>query len=107
MSSQDKTLAELVDERIEAYPVSGEINMTVDNAAAVIESVKAHFSGEDHQLDEIDGLSMDFGQWRFNLRTSNTEPLLRMNVESRGDKGLMEDKRDELLELILLGSDHD
>ncbi|MEE8364810.1 MAG: phosphomannomutase [Gammaproteobacteria bacterium] len=105
MSSQDKTLAELVDERIEAYPVSGEINMTVDNAAAVIESVKAHFSGEDHQLDEIDGLSMDFGQWRFNLRTSNTEPLLRMNVESRGDKGLMEDKRDELLELISMGSD--
>ncbi len=100
MSSHDKSLAELVDERIEAYPVSGEINRSVDNPATIIESVKAHFSGEDHQLDEIDGLSMDFGRWRFNLRTSNTEPLLRMNVESRGDKGLMEEKRDELLALI-------
>jgi len=100
MSSQDKTLAELVDARIETYPVSGEINVAVDNPEAVIASVKAHFSGEDHQLDEIDGLSMDFGQWRFNLRASNTEPLLRMNVESRGDRGLMERKRDEVLELI-------
>jgi len=100
MSSQDKTLAELVDERIVSFPVSGEINVAVGDTATVIESVKVRFSGEEHQLDEIDGLSMDFGQWRFNLRPSNTEPLLRLNVESRGDQGLMERKRDELLELI-------
>ncbi len=100
MSSQDKTLAELVDERITTFPVSGEINVAVEDTATVIDSVKAHFSGENHQLDEIDGLSMDFGLWRFNLRASNTEPLLRLNVESRGDQGLMEEKRDELLDLI-------
>ncbi|MCZ6723615.1 MAG: phosphomannomutase CpsG, partial [Gammaproteobacteria bacterium] len=53
-----------------------------------------------HELDEIDGLSMDFGNWRFNLRASNTEPLLRMNLETRADYALMEQKRDELLQLI-------
>ncbi|MFV2032920.1 MAG: phosphomannomutase [Gammaproteobacteria bacterium] len=100
ISDQNKSLAELVDERIRTFPVSGEINVAVDNPAEVIESVKAHFSGQEHQLDEIDGVSMDFGQWRFNLRASNTEPLLRLNVESRGDQVLMEEKRDELLELI-------
>ena len=51
-------------------------------------------------LDETDGVSMDFGNWRFNLRASNTEPLLRMNLETRGDYHLMEQKRDELLQLI-------
>jgi phosphomannomutase/phosphomannomutase/phosphoglucomutase len=100
MSDQDKSLAELVDERIEKFPVSGEINVAVDNPASIIESVKSHFSNQKHELDEIDGVSMDFGNWRFNLRASNTEPLLRMNLETRGDYALMEQKRDELLELI-------
>jgi len=80
--------------------VSGEINVAADNPASIIESVKSHFSDQKHELDEIDGLSMDFGKWRFNLRASNTEPLLRMNLETRGDYALMEQKRDELLELI-------
>jgi len=100
MSDQDKSLAELVDERIEKFPVSGEINVAVDNPATVIESVKSHFSNQKHELDEIDGLCMDFGEWRFNLRASNTEPLLRMNLETRGDYALMVQKRDELLRLI-------
>ncbi len=100
MSNQNKSLAELVDEGIEAFPVSGEINVAVDNPQAVIESVKSHFGKQKHSLDEIDGLSMDFGDWRFNLRPSNTEPLLRMNLETRGDYQLMEQKRDELLRLI-------
>jgi len=100
MSDQDKSLAELVDERIETFPCSGEINLAADNPASIIESVKSHFNNQKHELDEIDGLSMDFGNWRFNLRASNTEPLLRMNLETRGDYALMEQKRDELLELI-------
>ena len=100
MSDEGKSLAALVDERIEKFPVSGEINVTVENSANVIESIKQHHSKEEHTLDEIDGLSMDFGQWRFNLRQSNTEPLLRMNVETRNDFKLMEQKRDELLQLI-------
>jgi phosphomannomutase len=100
MSDQDKSLAELVDERIETFPCSGEINVAADNPASIIESVKSHFGNQKHELDEIDGLSMDFGEWRFNLRASNTEPLLRMNVETRGNYALMEQKCDELLQLI-------
>jgi phosphomannomutase len=100
ISIQNRTLAELVDERIERYPVSGEINVEVDDTNAVIDKVLAHFVDLPHQIDRCDGLSMDFGQWRFNLRGSNTEPLLRMNVETRGDYALMEQRRDELLGLI-------
>ena len=102
MSSQDKTLAQLVDERIEAYPVSGEINVTVDNPKAILDSLNRHYASLNPAIDQIDGLSMDFGNWRFNVRPSNTEPLLRVNVESRGDHALMEKKRDELLDLIKL-----
>jgi phosphomannomutase len=100
MSDQNKSLAELVDEGIESFPVSGEINVAVDNTNAVIASVKAHYATQKPTIEEIDGLSMDFGDWRFNLRPSNTEPLLRMNMETRGDYQLMEQKRDELLQLI-------
>jgi len=100
MSKQNKTLAQLVDERIEAYPVSGEINVTVDDPKAILSSLKQHYADREPLIDEIDGLSMDFGQWRFNVRPSNTEPLLRMNVETKADFALMEEKRDELLALI-------
>ncbi|MDH3390067.1 MAG: phosphomannomutase [Gammaproteobacteria bacterium] len=100
ISTQNKTLAELVDERIERYPVSGEINVEVKDPRAVLEKVQVHFADLPHQIDRIDGLGMDFGDWRFNLRASNTEPLLRMNVESRGDQALMERRRDEILDLI-------
>jgi phosphomannomutase len=100
MSSKNRSLAELVNERIEKFPVSGEINVKVNNTDSVIAEVKSHFGGAQHTLDEMDGIGMDFGAWRFNLRSSNTEPLLRLNVESRGDELLMEQKRDELLEII-------
>jgi phosphomannomutase len=100
MGSKNKSLAELVNERIEKFPVSGEINVEVSNTATVIAEVKSHFGTAQHTLDEMDGIGMDFGTWRFNLRSSNTEPLLRLNVESRGDHMLMEQKRDELLEII-------
>jgi len=101
MSSQDKTLAQLVDERIEAYPVSGEINVTVDNPGIILDSLKQYYADQQPVVDEIDGLGMDFGNWRCNVRPSNTEPLLRINVESRNDYALMEEKRDELLALII------
>ena len=100
MSEQNKTMAELVDERIEAYPVSGEINMTVGNSQQVIDSVKAHFDGLDYELDSTDGIGLTFDNWRFNIRSSNTEPLLRLNVESRNNIQLMEEKRDMLIGLI-------
>ncbi len=100
ISAQGKTLADLVDERIQRYPVSGEINVEVADPQAVIARVQAHFNDLPHETDRIDGLGMDFGPWRFNLRASNTEPLLRMNVESRADQALMEQRRDEILDLI-------
>jgi len=100
ISSQNKSLADMVDERIERYPVSGEINTTVTDTTAVLELVEAHYLDLPHQIDRTDGLGMDFGDWRFNLRGSNTEPLLRMNVETRGDQAMMQQRRDEILDLI-------
>lgn len=85
ISKTGKTLAELVNERVSAYPCSGEINYRVTDAPAIVERVLAHFAPERPQLDRTDGVSLDFPDWRFNLRSSNTEPLLRLNVESRGD----------------------
>ncbi len=100
ISTLDTTLAALVDERIARYPVSGEINTAVENPRATLERVHAHFADMPHEVDRIDGLGMDFGNWRFNLRASNTEPLLRLNVESRGDEDLMARRRDEILDLL-------
>ncbi len=100
ISTQGKSLAELVDERIRLYPVSGEINAEVADAAAVLERVQAHYAGLPHQVDLTDGLGMDFGDWRFNLRASNTEPLLRLNVEARADEALMQQRRDEILDMM-------
>ena len=100
MSDQDSTLAALVDERINDFPVSGEINMTVSDTHKVIEDVMQEFQGQQFELDETDGVGVSFKEWRFNIRSSNTEPLLRLNVESRGDISLMEEKRDMLIKMI-------
>ena len=100
MSDQNKTMAQLVDERIEAFPVSGEINKTVGNAQLTIDNVMKEFEGQNYELDTADGVGVSFAEWRFNIRSSNTEPLLRLNVETRGDIKLMEEKRDLLIELI-------
>ncbi len=100
MSKQDKTLAQLVDECIAAFPCSGEINNRIEDPAAAIAKVESHFADQGATVDRTDGLSMDFGEWRFNLRMSNTEPVVRLNVESRADESLMQVKRDELLQLL-------
>ena len=100
MSNQGKTLSQLVDERIAAFPCSGEINMTVTDAKSVLQAVLGHFEGQDYKFDDTDGIGVDFADWRFNIRSSNTEPLLRLNVESRGNIPLMEEKRDLLVGLI-------
>ena len=98
LSRKNTTLASLVAERIAAYPVSGEINSVVDDPEAAIARVKAQFAqGEE---DDTDGLSMTFPDFRFNIRKSNTEPLLRLNVESRNDPMLLAEKTRELLALI-------
>ena len=83
---------------IETYPCSGEINSTIDDAAAKMKVVEAAYS--DGKIVLVDGLSVEYPEWRFNLRMSNTEPILRLNVESRGDEKLMKKKTKEILKLI-------
>ncbi|WKZ92187.1 phosphomannomutase CpsG [Chimaeribacter arupi] len=82
------------------FPVSGEINCRVEDPAQVMRTVEAHYRAEGVVVSHTDGLSMAFAAWRFNLRRSNTEPLLRLNVETRGDRPLMQAKTSELLALI-------
>jgi phosphomannomutase len=98
MSDENAKLSELVGEMIKAYPCSGEINSTVTNAAEKIEIIKEKY--KDGMIDELDGLSVEYPEWRFNIRMSNTEPLVRLNVESRRDENLMNEKTEELLKLI-------
>ncbi len=100
MSRKDRGLAELIRNARDKYPVSGEINRTVKDAGAVMQLVRERYEPECLRVDTMDGISLEFADWRFNLRASNTEPLLRLNLESRGDEGLVSSKKDELLELI-------
>ena len=82
--------------------MSGEINTKVsgnDKVKEIISRIEKIY-GNSGEVSKIDGLSIDFPDWRFNLRGSNTEPFIRLNVEARGDKKLMETKRDELLKII-------
>ncbi|MDK9705944.1 MAG: phosphomannomutase [Desulforhopalus sp.] len=98
LSREGMTLSKLVEDRMAAYPVSGEINSRVADADAVIARIEARYA--DGEKDYTDGLSVAYDTYRFNVRKSNTEPLLRLNVESRGDAQLMRDKTAELLDMI-------
>ena len=100
ISSAGQTLSSLVEERMAAYPSSGEINLRLENPKAAIEQIENKFKGLASDVDHTDGLSMGFGEWRFNLRMSNTEPVVRLNVESKGDQALMESKTEALLSLL-------
>ncbi|AYZ68710.1 TPA: phosphomannomutase [Stenotrophomonas maltophilia] len=100
VSSTGKSLGELVADRMQAFPCSGEINFRVDDAKATIARVLAHFQKDTPALDHTDGVSAEFPQWRFNLRSSNTEPLLRLNIETRGDATLLAQRTEELTALI-------
>jgi phosphomannomutase len=101
LSESGRSLAEMVNDRMAAYPVSGEINSTVADPARVIERVRERY--REGQLDLTDGVSIAFPDFRFNLRSSNTEPVLRLNVETRGNRPLLEEKTRELLTLIREG----
>lgn len=100
VSAAGQGLSTLVAKRVAAYPCSGEINRTIENPAAVLEQVEATYSSQAESIEHVDGLSMVLGAWRFNLRMSNTEPVVRLNVESRGDAALMQARTEELLALI-------
>ncbi|MDR0440980.1 MAG: phosphomannomutase CpsG [Candidatus Accumulibacter sp.] len=100
MSATGQPLSRLVGEREAAYPCSGEINYTVADAAAALRQVEEHFAAANPAIDRTDGLSLAFDAWRFNLRASNTEPLLRLNVESRGNAALVTAKVREIEEIL-------
>jgi phosphomannomutase len=100
MCARGAPLSQLVEERMAAFPCSGEINRTIDDPAAAMAKVEAAYTADAKEVEQVDGLSMSMGDWRFNLRMSNTEPVVRLNVESRGDQALMERKTAEILALI-------
>jgi phosphomannomutase/phosphomannomutase/phosphoglucomutase len=100
MCVQGRPLSELVRTRMERFPASGEINRRLDDPVAALDRVKQHYGADALRIDETDGVGIDFESWRFNLRLSNTEPLIRLNVESRGDAELMAAKTREVLALL-------
>lgn len=97
MCRRKMSLSALVDERIKLFPASGEINRKVTDAKEVMRRIEATYRNEALHISKIDGVSMAFADWRFNIRASNTEPLLRLNVESRGDVAMMNARTQELL----------
>jgi phosphomannomutase len=102
ISLKGKSLGDLVKDRVLAYPSSGEINFTVKDANSSISSVLENFKSQSKVLDEMDGYSLAFDNWRFNLRKSNTEPLVRLNIESCGPIINLESKVKEISELLNL-----
>jgi phosphomannomutase len=102
ISLKGKSLGDLVKDRVSAYPSSGEINFTVKDANSSISSVLDNFKSQSKVLDEMDGYSLAFDNWRFNLRKSNTEPLVRLNIESCGPIINLESKVKEISELLNL-----
>ncbi|HEL3813763.1 TPA: phosphomannomutase [Stenotrophomonas maltophilia] len=100
VSQTGTPLGELVADRVKAFPCSGEINFRVEDAKATVAHVLAHYQADAPLLDHTDGVSAEFADWRFNLRSSNTEPLLRLNIETRGDAALLARRTQELTALI-------
>jgi phosphomannomutase len=100
MSQKDATLSFLVDDRMKKFPASGEINRRIEDPTAAIAAIEAKYAEDALEVDHTDGLSVAYPQWRFNLRMSNTEPVVRLNVESRADIKLMETRTAELLDLL-------
>lgn len=99
---KQQPLSALVQDRIAKFPSSGEINHRIENASQAIERVKIHYLEHAIIIDNTDGLSMEFNEWRFNLRSSNTEPVVRLNVESKANQALMTQKTDEVLAILLV-----
>lgn len=97
---KNKSLSQLVGNRMIAYPASGEINSELNNPKEAIDRILSRYRQEALNIDYTDGISLEFDDWRFNLRTSNTEPVVRLNVESKGNFELMHKKTDEILSIL-------
>lgn len=104
ISRSGQSLAKLVEARMAAFPCSGEINYRVTDVVAAIQRVQEKFASQHPTIDRTDGISMAFADWRFNLRSSNTEPLLRLNVETRGDTAALQKYVANIEQLILAGT---
>lgn len=100
LSITGKSLSQLIGERMSMFPCSGEINFKVSDTEAAIRAVRGRFEAEALVVNEIDGIGLEFPDWRFNLRGSNTEPVLRLNVESRGDEALMRARTQEISNML-------
>jgi phosphomannomutase len=101
LCERGKSLSDLVAERMRLFPASGEINRRLaGDSKAILKRVQGLYEKDALSIDFTDGLSLEFPEWRFNLRGSNTEPLVRLNVESRGSEALMKDKTAEILGVL-------
>ncbi len=100
LNCRNQTLAELVSQRVASYPCSGEINYKVNDAQRVMERVERIFVSQAKNIDKTDGVSVELDGWRFNIRFSNTEPLLRINVESEGNVALVNEKIAQIESII-------
>jgi len=98
MCRSGKKLSELVGARVDMFPCSGEINRKVEDSPAILKALEEKYA--DGEQEKMDGLSVAYADWRFNVRTSNTEPVMRLNVETKGDKELLAAKTAEILEII-------
>lgn len=96
----NQSLSQALKKRIQAYPASGEINTRIADPKAAILRVRQNFELNAVHIDETDGINIEHDEWRFNLRCSNTEPVVRLNVESKGDIELMNKKTEELLTIL-------
>ncbi len=100
ISKEKMPLSQMIQKYRDRYPVSGEINLKVNNAKKIIDFIKGYYLDDALGVDETDGVGMEFKKWRFNLRASNTEPLIRLNVESYNNESLMNEKTRELVDRI-------
>lgn len=100
LSTKNMSLSDMVKERIAAYPSSGEINSKLEDPQSAIERVRRAYEPKAKVKDNTDGISLEFEEWRFNLRSSNTEPVVRLNVESKQNVELMQAKTEEILALL-------
>jgi phosphomannomutase len=100
LSKSGKKLSELVEERMRRYPISGEINLELADPAGAMAKLREAYEPGAVSVDDIDGISLEFPTWRLNVRMSNTEPVVRVNLESRGDRELVRNKTEEVLAFL-------
>jgi phosphomannomutase len=100
ISEDGRPFSDMLAERIARFPVSGEINLTLGDPAKALDAIRGRYAAAALGVDETDGLSIEYPDWRFNVRSSNTEPVVRLNVETRADQSLLKAKTEELIGVL-------